>query len=638
MDNKKKILMTGGGVIAVIGIIAVIKLAPFNFGNKKVSSLLDTSMFSKEVYMQMLATENSDIDGWSKLDKYNAGLNPSDGSDTDGDGLTDKEEIEVYHSDPLKSSTADDLYTDGYKIANGMDVNTHYDYGESVEFKNNQCSEVIFTATKQTDLNAAAEPWVIQNVKGYDVYANYHIYNYGGKLSINVTDILNERSANIKDISVLKCDWHGDNMQKVDATADGNILTLKDDIASDDDFVVIIAKKNKGITFGAASSTNIAEANNTADGGVFMFFSLSALWGQGPKIQYVPCGNTEVDEANKEALVREAIALVDADMPTSKVKITTDDVEVVSQSEFDSTLSLYKKMLWAKKTRAGKFALSLYCTLDMVSGINERGASNTAFKASVDALPFTNFRSAYSPGGNCAGFAHFTSLLFNTGSAPSSGSYSGEHTDYKTISWDISGDEANATLINPGLNDYKDDTFTDKHENKNTLIMENLSPGEDEFVKMIAAYWAEANDYLHANNYIMTQGKSNYNWNLIEGIMKYLDQGKILDAAFLVSEDVGHVINITGYKINDTNPNLIEFTVYDNSCTGSLIADEYNPHLYVTRKKSSYSNEDTFEFYCKTSKQSKVISSQLESTDKYCMIVYDDKWNILNDIYEGNSN
>ncbi len=43
---------------------------------------------------EKLAEQSSDIEGWTKLDKYKAGLDPNDGADTDGDGLTDKEEIE----------------------------------------------------------------------------------------------------------------------------------------------------------------------------------------------------------------------------------------------------------------------------------------------------------------------------------------------------------------------------------------------------------------------------------------------------------------------------------------------------------------------------------------------------------------
>ena len=62
--------------------------------------------FDEEAYYDNLKSEASDIDGMSKYDKYEMGLMVADGSDSDYDGLTDKEEIEKYHTDPLKASTA----------------------------------------------------------------------------------------------------------------------------------------------------------------------------------------------------------------------------------------------------------------------------------------------------------------------------------------------------------------------------------------------------------------------------------------------------------------------------------------------------------------------------------------------------
>lgn len=47
--------------------------------------------------------------------------------DFDHDGLTDYEEIEVYHSNPNLLSTSGDFYTDKYKVDNNMDLFTKYD-------------------------------------------------------------------------------------------------------------------------------------------------------------------------------------------------------------------------------------------------------------------------------------------------------------------------------------------------------------------------------------------------------------------------------------------------------------------------------------------------------------------------------
>lgn len=65
---------------------------------------------AEEDYDKYLKETDSDIDGMTMYEKYKKGMDPEDGSDSDMDGLTDKEEIEVYGSDPLKASTAGDLY------------------------------------------------------------------------------------------------------------------------------------------------------------------------------------------------------------------------------------------------------------------------------------------------------------------------------------------------------------------------------------------------------------------------------------------------------------------------------------------------------------------------------------------------
>ena len=93
----------------------------------------DETDFSKS-----LKGKKSDIKGMSQYDKYKMGLDYHDGSDSDHDGLTDKEEIEVYNTDPLKSSTAGDLYTDGYKVTHNMDVKKSYEMKKK-SFPNINC-------------------------------------------------------------------------------------------------------------------------------------------------------------------------------------------------------------------------------------------------------------------------------------------------------------------------------------------------------------------------------------------------------------------------------------------------------------------------------------------------------------------
>ncbi len=107
-------------IIALIGFVIVKMLyvpkkdSDYGYSEKYYENpLVDTYTRYEYNYTEPLKGEPSDIVGMSKYDKYAMGLSIQDGSDTDGDGLTDKEEIEVYGSDPLKKSTSGDLYDDG---------------------------------------------------------------------------------------------------------------------------------------------------------------------------------------------------------------------------------------------------------------------------------------------------------------------------------------------------------------------------------------------------------------------------------------------------------------------------------------------------------------------------------------------
>jgi ABC-type Na+ efflux pump permease subunit len=86
----------------IIGIINFIKSAKESAATDEYLDSLP-SMSAEEFLkndLERLKTEPSDIEGKTKYEKMEMGLSPNDGSDSDGDGLTDKEEIEVYGSRP----------------------------------------------------------------------------------------------------------------------------------------------------------------------------------------------------------------------------------------------------------------------------------------------------------------------------------------------------------------------------------------------------------------------------------------------------------------------------------------------------------------------------------------------------------
>lgn len=210
-------LISRGAVRLGIGILIIgIFFTIYDFGaikaifvhdNGKVSSsdyiakngfMLDDSDISEETLIENakeenkeLAKEASDLKGKSKLEKMQMGLGPEDGSDTDGDGLTDKEEIEKYNSDPRKESTAGDLYPDGYKVEHGMDLNKKYDRDwKEVEVKNNKTDNVrpIITDLSQT-FCSITDLTGIDSLKGQTVLAEYKVDDCKASLMIDTASV-----------------------------------------------------------------------------------------------------------------------------------------------------------------------------------------------------------------------------------------------------------------------------------------------------------------------------------------------------------------------------------------------------------------------------------------------------------------
>lgn len=627
----------------VFGVILVIILIN-NIIGKFLSKVKDENAetvsgitISLEDYENKLESQESEISGWSKLDKVNAGLNPAENADTDGDGLTDKEEIEIYHSDPKKSSTADDLYSDGYKVANNMELNTKYDYTGEINFENNKLPDIVkLTATKESDLHAVVEEWTINKLDKYDVIDNFRIYNYSGVVSLDLTSILKEKNINASDIQYYICDWTGANMEKAKVESGNNTVTLKTELKDGDDKVIILAKKKSMFTFGSAKDTTLSQAQINADGGIFTYSALLGFIGIKPEIYFVPSGDENLDRTYKEQLIYQAAYLIDANQANgSGIQITEDDIKIVDEETLQKKYDLFSKIPLAQEVKPTDNSMSpfaQYCNLKMVGGINHEGVSDKEFWITKDALSFKNFRSEYAPKGNCAGIAHLVSLLYNTGQNPPSGEYQETTVGDKLITWDLTTDWENATLMDKTVYDFKDRNFVKNHVDSNNILNKNLSEGEQQFVNMIGAYWAETNDRLDASTYIKKVGSTNYDWRLIEDMMKFLDKGKILDAAFLIDGDEGHVVNILDYEIDKKNPNLIKFRIYDNVFPSNLYGDTViDNFLYVTRKTSQIDHTDTFDFYyCPYSGCGWSITSQPTMRDDYAMIVYDEYWNILN--------
>jgi len=615
--------------------------------------IVDTYIDYSKPYIESLKSESSDIDGMTKYDKYSMGLFVRDGSDTDGDGLTDKEEIEAYNSDPLKTSSSDDLYSDGYKVSHGMNLAVTYEFKNDLDFPNNECSEVVLVPKTASDFGATVKRVATSKPSNhFTIIAEYLISGFGGSIEFEKEEIL---KGEYKDFEIAfligKYGERGFIESKHELRENGNdrkIILLNDLDKCSKYKIYVVRKVDVDKFLNLLSNTSPAMelwdiSASTGRGLICGMPFLSLLGDIHMKIYVEDFGDYTILE--KQALVEEVNRLFSS-TGNSEIKSLDDERIIVTdletiQSKYKWLRRLLPSFEYSSDEDLGVphmfYAYKIFDSSEEYSELAQAAdiAPNkvikvTGFDIEKDELPFHNFGSYISPGGNCAGFARLTSLLYNKKSVPLSGSYkthfeyeyddfppelnpgpkpqnmvfSGEH----TISWKINGNSDVATVGDPGLSDCKDSTFVQDNEEASMLYDGNTTVnfyGIDPYragftnddrnlINMIGSLWAEQND--NTDTIVSQYEEYNLSWKTIENIMSYIDNDKVVNVAvshtppsknFLTpnnSEQSYHAVTLYGYEYSEDNPNVIIFYVYDsnyphfdrNACQLEIVKDTAN--------------------------------------------------------------
>lgn len=582
-------------IAVIISVLCVAFIASNLYQSMEMKSAINKTLamgydtVSDEEYENTLKETPSDISGMSQYDKYEMGLQTADNSDSDYDGLTDKEEIEVYHSDPLKASTAGDLYMDGYKVKNGMDVATFYDYDGNIEFCNNECGEVNLEADDATDLTAVVkdvtDTYTLDDFGITVLYKGYRLYNYSGKVSIDTSDILpaDVKLKNVK-VKIFKGAFPEAGLGKLEESKyseEEGVITPEYTFESEDTYYLFLTGKTT-IASSLLSAAGLAESHvEDKDSGVALFCSIPLIgsftkFTQATEISYSKMNDIDSTNIFKGAVVD---TINETLMGEDVIKKDNENITESTEQEIIAKYKLFQKIFPYCECESGKAEhiwqiFFCYCLFDNESGTlvaangihgengdkedrKEYNNYHTSFDAYTDELCFQNFESDYGPNGNCLGIAHFTSYLYNNGTYPSSGSYG-------DISWDLNTDEENKTLMDPGIYDYKNIHFVDERtgENDDYLSPDVLSSGENEFVKMIGASFQEGNDRIDTNSFIKTNGELN-DYSMLEKAMAYIDQGKVVNVCLILNNGTGHAITLYDYYYVDDDS--VNFRVYDSN-------------------------------------------------------------------------
>lgn len=594
--------------------------------------------------IEMWKNTPSDIEGMSKWDKYDAGMVVVDGSDTDSDGLTDREEMEIYHTNPLKASTAGDLFTDGYKISVGMNPDKKYDYDGVQYFPHNDCDEVILSAENPLDFNAVVTPCEgITEYLGLKVYAAYQVYNYSGKLSIDLADVMHREGIRMSDINIYVS--NGTDVERYRYAKDGTIATLRKKLSADTTYMVYCAEDNflKFAVNNALSSGVIDTVTNAAnsltgsddtdaepeevEGDCLIVMSpMLTVMCKTPVIAYYEDLGDDVKNEQLQHKVEENLITLMGESSRSALQfhvkrdnaflikgyyhllqeyIPICDFSTKKSNEFDIPHFFLLFYSYDKQIRFNNGETNF----DDFEGVTDkeddkdRPATDTVsgFHPQWDTLPFGNFGTPASKSGHCAGIAHLTAYLYNRDTFParsSAASWDSEH------EWNLLVDKDNATLCDPGLRSYQYANFIADRVHKDGLIHpENLPEGEAAFFTMIHETYIAANEnaeFICEDLIGGDFGKIQQDYSVIESAMQFLESGKILTVYMDMVDGSRHAVNIYDYRVSESNPNVVSFRVYDSNFpderTGKYDVSDTGFQLVVEKQLKRSGDGYTFSY------------------------------------------
>ena len=631
------IILVCNFVVSFIRLGSGVSELVYDYLNRPTGFPLDTEAFEEE-----LKNTASDIDGLTRYEKKQMGLNWRDGSDTDHDGLTDKEEIEVYHSDPLKSSTAGDLYTDGYKVEHNMDLFATYPYDQEITFPYNNCSEIILEANCPEDLYANIDD-ITDNATyiGYTTLKAYEIHGYSGKLKIDLAQILTDKQP--KNLKFLVVPLGSDTGKTTSVKITDGVANLNYTFQKEYEYAVYLATGNRISAFINKVSyyiSGIKPSDNKNDDNTGIMFGFPLLgYIRKPLSMYY-------SQQDTEGLFRDQMATAANQLTKQLTGTHTNSPYNCKPVKSDTTIRAMYYVLHSllpifecTDQVKPQHVLFLYARYPTLQNEPETAQDNLAFDPYIDELPFGNVHTSVFHSGTCAGIAHLTTSLYNNKTIPPSGQYIYSEVDQKAWAWDLKIDDANNTLCDPGLYDYKTSSFIQDHVSKKKphVVSENLSNGEEQFINMINAYTHQGNTLVNLEKWEL-DAEAEYPYKLIEHVLEYLDSGKIVDLYFITQPDVtGHAVTVYDYYCDEANENILYFKIYDcdypqDSKNGKKLN---NGTCTMKIMKKNSQNEETFSYYyCPISPgylMSYYVTSNKWLAKDQALVFVDDQWNILND-------
>ena len=190
--------------------------------------------------------------------------------------------------------------------------------------------------------------------------------------------------------------------------------------------------------------------------------------------------------------------------------------------------------------------------------------------------------------------------------------------------------------MDAGLSDYKDSDFIKIRTVDNILLSDVLTSGEKEFVNMIGCMWRQGNDIVKLKNYRQKYTTSAYSYAIIDKVIEYLDNGKIVDAYFSMTGGGAHAVNVYDYYYDIADKNVIWLKIYDNNFPANSNKSGYaNCTMKITKVWDRFHRKYVFSYdYYPVPKAipNYRATSNLSFFDSYSLVFIDSDWNIINDM------
>lgn len=596
--------------IVVLGCAVIYK---YNI-NKQYKELNKEIFTSGLDVTKSLSRQESDLVGYSKLEKYELGLSTSDNSDTDGDGITDKEEIEVYHTDPLKISSSGDNLPDGYKLFKGLDLNKKYkdtiyideifNVYPNINFKDKNAYNALLYVTE-----------IEYKLDGVSCEKAFIVDNYDGEVTVDFSSYIID-SQDIVYFVVKDGDYEElkSKNNKVTFNTDGKDIVVgivgKESLSQIFNSTVEIDEDGNYILKGNRALIIISPIMSLfSDEYVWIFEgsflpkkvtrsdelsdTFSTIWGNTVKVNHHYVNTLEIDIIKKvfDYITNgEYFELALKDTNVSKQEMEDSKSEFRDIMKWFFMYQIYDSGIWDRISVRKEEESLEKSEEDKLIKFEKPDKYISTFDVNKDALPFANLSTYISPGGNCAGFAEITTALFNNNLyKPSETITFGE----KSWNYDISGiDECN-TFFDKYLDDYKSKKYWKETYGSNRISKVSEYKGDDKkFIDFLGYKWNEFNEVVDSDVRFWNDYDS---WDTIEALKEYFASGdKIVSVAMY--SGASHAINAYGIEEDPSNPNICYILIYDNNFPNHKFGDAtINNKIKVEKKtKSHWGKEDTY--------------------------------------------